>query len=67
MLATGIVGALIVICAKPSGVVQLKASRTDALETAQSVNTFAGPRANALLLAFVYICKNYIFQQIINF
>jgi len=62
MLAIGVVGALVVICAKPSGVVQFETSRTDTLETAQRVNTFARFRADARLITFVYVCKKIALQ-----
>lgn len=43
------------IRAKPPGMIQFEASRTDALEAAQSVNTLTGFWANSRLIAFVNI------------
>jgi len=57
MLAIGIVGALVMVYAKPSGVVQFETSRTDTLEATQGVDTFARFRAGTRLTTFVYICK----------
>lgn len=55
MLTISIVSALVVIRAKSPGVIQFEAPRTNALKAAQSVDTFAGFRANSRLIAFVNI------------
>lgn len=57
MLTTSIVGAFIMIGAKAPSMIQLKASRTDALKASQSVNALSRFRADTRLLAFVYIWK----------
>lgn len=55
VFATSIVCAFVMIGAKSSSMIQLKTSGTNALKTAQSVNTLSRFRTNTRLFAFVYI------------